>query len=178
MCVVFLEHQDIITSHKKRAQDENPDERSVPDNPGEWIIVSDVRQAIVAGAFVRPIRPQLGMAKRGHEEHLRDERTLHSQKCYCHESADLQRRCNRSDATLQAGCAIHSGCHVVEEEGLHPEGDSIPLLGDPRRGQLQSLAERSRHDSGHPRDLVGIGRWYRKHFGATGAQVSSQSRGN
>jgi len=175
---VSSEHRDIISSDKKRAQDENPDERSVPDNSGEWVIVSGMRQAIVAGAIVHPIRPQLGMAKRGHEEHLRDERTLHCQKCYCYESADLQGRCNRSDATLQAGCTIHSGCYVVEEEGLHSEGDSIPLLGDPRRGQLQSPAERSRHSSGHSRDLVGIGRWYRKYFGATSAQVSSQSRRN
>jgi len=176
---VFLEYRDIITTnYKKRAQDENPDERSVPGDPGEWIIDGGVQQAVVAGAVVQIVGPLLGLAMPKHEEHLHDERTLHPQKCHCYESTDLQRRCDLSDAALQAGCAVHPGCHVVEDEGLRADGDTVPLLGDPGRRQLRGSAERGGLSSGHPRDRVGIGRWYRKHFGATSSQMSPESRRN
>lgn len=147
-------------------------------DPGEWLIVGSERQAVAARAVVRFVRPQFGLAVSKHEEHLLDERTLHRQECHCHESTGLQGRYDRGDAALQAGCAVHPGCHVLEDEGLHTEGDTIPLLGDSGRGQLRGVAERSGHSFGHPRDPVGIGRWYRKHFGATGAQMSPESRRN
>lgn len=150
----------------------------MPGDPGEWFIVGGERQAIAAGAVVRLVGSQFGLAMSKHEEHLHDERTLHRQECHCHESASLQGRCDCSDAALQARCAVYPGCHVVEDEGLRTEGDTIPLLGDSGRGQLRGAAERGGHNCGHPRNSVGIGRWYRKHFGATGAQMSPESRRN
>lgn len=113
-----------------------------------------------------------------HEEHLRNEWTLHPQECHRHEGADLQGGHNHSDAALQTGCTLHLRCHVPESEGLRTESDTVPLLGDSGRGQLSGPAERCGRSSGHSGNPVGIGRWYRKHFGATGTQMSPESRRN
>lgn len=166
----------ILTRRKRRAQDENPEERSVPGDPSERLVVGSVRQAVAAGAVVLLDRLQPGLAMPKHEEHLRDERTLHSQECHRHEGADLPGGHDRGDATLQTGCTLHLRCHVAESEGLRAEGDTVPLLGDSGRGQLPGPAERRRHCPGHSGNPVGVGRWYRKHFGTTGTQVSSEGR--
>lgn len=113
-----------------------------------------------------------------HEEHLRNERALHPQECHRHEGADLPGGHDHSDAALQTGCTFHLRCHVPESEGLRTESDTVPLLGDSGRGQLPGPAERCGHSSGHSGNSVGIGRWYRKHFGATGTQMPPESRRN
>lgn len=150
----------------------------MPGDPGEWLIVGGMREGVATGAVVHLVGSQLGLAMPKYEEHLRDERTLHPQECHCYESAGLQGGCDRSNATLQVRCAVHPGRHVVEGEGLRAESDTVPLLGDPGRGQLRGTAKCGRLSSGCPRDPVGIGRWYRKHFGATSAQMSPESRRN
>lgn len=150
----------------------------MPGDPGEWLIVDSMRQTVAARTVVRLVGSQPGLAVPKHEEHLHDERTLPSQECHCHEGASLQRRCDRGDAALQAGCTVHPGCHVVEDEGLLAEGDTVPLLGNSGRGQLSGLAECGGHNSGPPRDPLGIGHWCRKHFGATSAQMSPENRRN
>lgn len=137
-----------------------------------------MRQAVDAGAVVLLDGLQPGLAMPEHEEHLRDERTLHSQECHRHQSANLQGGHDHSDAALQTGCTLHLRCHVAENEGLRAEGDTVPLLGDSGRGQLPGPAERRGLGPGHSGNPVGIRRWYRKHFGTTGAQVSSEDRRN
>lgn len=148
----------------------------MPGDPGERLIVGSVRQAVAAGAVILLDRLQPGLAMSKHEEHLRDERTLHPQECHWHEGADLPGGHDRSDASLQTGCTLHLRCHVTEIEGLRAESDAVPLLGDSGRGQLPGPAERRGPISRHSGNPVGVGRWYRKYFGTTGTQVSSEGR--
>jgi len=147
----------------------------VPGDP-ERCITGSLREAAATGTIFRPFRIQLGLAVSEHEKHLRDERTLHSQECHCHSGADLQGRCHRSDAALQAWCAVHVRRHVVEDERLCTESDTIPLLGDSGGGQLSGPAERGRPSFGYSGYSMGIGRWYRKYLGAAGAQMPSKGR--
>jgi len=147
----------------------------VPGDP-ERSVAGSLRETAATRTIFRPFRIQLGLAVSKHKEHLRDERTLHSQECHCHSVADLQGRCHHSDASLQAWCTVHVRRYVVEDERLCPESDTIPLLGNSGGRQLPGLAERGRHSLGYSGHSMGIGRWYRKYFGAACAQMSSKDR--
>lgn len=146
----------------------------MPGDFGERPVAGVLRQAAASGTVIRLVGLQPGLAVSEYEEHLPDERTLRPEKCHRHEDADLQGRCHNSVAAIQTGRAVHPGRYVAEDKGLCSEGDTVPLLGDPGGGQLSGSAERGGPGSGHSRYPVGIGRWYRKYFRTTSAQMSSK----
>lgn len=118
------------------------------------------------------------MALPEHEEHLRDQRSLHRQKCDRHEDAGVQGRGDPGDATLQTRGTLHPGRRFLEGERLRAESHPLPMLGHPGGGQLPGPPERRRHCPRHAGHPVGPRRWHRQHFGATCQKVPSQGDWN
>lgn len=120
---------------------------------------------------------QPGLAMPEHEEHLRDEWSLHSKERDSHEGPDIRRQSDLGSAALQTRCAVHFGHPRFEiAEQLRTESGAVPVLGHPGGRQLPGVAERRRHCFGRARYFMGPRRWNRQHSRATCAQMSAQGR--
>lgn len=113
-----------------------------------------------------------------HEEHIRDQRSIHLEERDRHQGTDIRRPSDIGPAALQTGGTIYLGRPLVEVAQLRAKDRSVPLLGHSRGGELPGVAERGGHSPGHSGHPVGARCGNRQHFGATCSQVSSKGRRN